>query len=33
MSVAKMTKEEFRALIEMLQEIAKEQKKGENKNA
>ena len=31
MAVSKMTKEEFRALIEMLQEIAKE--KGETKNA
>lgn len=31
MAVSKMTKEEFRALIEALQEIAKE--KGENKNA
>ena len=33
MAVSKMTREEFRALIEALQEIAKEQKKGENKNA
>ena len=27
-----MTREEFRALIEALQEIAKEQKKGETEN-
>lgn len=34
MAVSKMTREEFRALIEALQAIAKEQnKKGENKNA
>lgn len=31
MAVSKMTREEFRALIEALQEIAKE--KGETKNA
>lgn len=30
MAVSKMTKEEFHALIEALQEIAKEQKKEEN---